>query len=227
MNTRDLRKTIAMLFTGSAVALASGAASAINVTDLGALSGVPSKIEVSDVAPIFAWDGFNNFFCPNDGWAHNSKWYMVTVPVNHTVQISVESGDPSLKPAFSVFKTTGDFNGADHTHHCYNQTGLSGESAFLTPQTPGGNGATAFVGYANAGDAGFSNYEGAKVGKGTFGKSGIVPGNTAAFADFLKKGQYLIVLGGSCNSNSCPLPEGVTRLPFKLTVQKAPVLSVQ
>ena len=216
---RALRSAIGSLVAGSAMALASGTASAISVTDLGRVKNQPSVIELSATAPTYAFDGWNGV-CPNAGWAHNSKWYTITVPTKTPVQITMTSGDPNMKPAFVLFMTTGDFNGADHLYHCYNQAGLGGESEFLKPQTPGGNGATKWIGYANAGDA-FTNYDGRNIGKGTGPITAVTPGEAAALSTTLEAGQYLMAVGGSCNSQSCGAP---TQLPFSLSVQRAPIL---
>lgn len=218
----NLRTTIAALMAGSA--LASGAANAISVTDLGSVPGAKNgSIALTGTAPVYAWDGQNGI-TPDCGWAHNSKWYTFTVPWNATVQITMGSATESLRPAFSVWKTTGNFVGANHLSHDYNQISLDGTSSFLKPQSEGGDGATAFVGYANAGTA-FTNCDGQAVKKGTPTLSLVEPGSTAAFSKTLKPGQYLIVVGGSCNTADCgtggPGPHGFN---YSLDIRKAPIL---
>jgi hypothetical protein len=221
-----LRHAITTLMAGSALAVASGAAMAIPgsqvIVDLGSLKGQPTAIQFEGTAPNYAWDGWNGL-TPNCGWAHNTRWYTVTVPYYATVQVTLISGDERLKPAFSMWKTNGSFVGANHLSHKYNQLSLEGSSSFLKPQTPGGDGAIAFVGYANAGDQPFINCDGQTVKKGTPTLSYVMPG-TASFSRTLTKGQYLLAVGGSCNSQDCG-PAGPTGVfPFKLDIRKGPIL---
>ncbi|MGY6216787.1 hypothetical protein ACW73L_16645 [Methylolobus aquaticus] len=218
----NLRTTIAALMAGSA--LASGAANAISVTDLGSVPAAKNgSIALTGTAPVYAWDGQNGI-TPDCGWAHNSKWYTFTVPWNATVQITMGTGSDTMHPAFSVWQTNGSFVGSNHLSHDYNQISLEGTSSFLKPQTPGGDGATAFVGYANSGIP-FTNCDGQAVKKGTPTLSLVEPGSTAAFSKTLKPGQYLIVLGGSCNAADCgtggPGPHGFN---YSLDIRKAPIL---
>lgn len=218
----NLRTTIAALVAGTA--LASGAANAISVTDLGSVPAAKNgSIALTGTAPVYAWDGQNGI-TPDCGWAHNSKWYTFTVPWNATVQITMGTGSDTMHPAFSVWQTNGSFVGSNHLSHDYNQISLEGTSSFLKPQTPGGDGATAFVGYANSGTP-FTNCDGQAVKKGTPTLSLVEPGSTAAFSKTLKPGQYLIVLGGSCNTADCgtggPGPHGFN---YSLDIRKAPIL---
>jgi hypothetical protein len=212
----NLRTTIAALMAGSA--LASGAANAISVTDLGSVPGQKNgSLALTTTAPVYAWDGQNGI-TPDCGWAHNSKWYTFTVPWYATVQITLGSDTETMRPAFSVWKTTGNFDGANHLSHDYNQISLDGTSSFLKPQSEGGDGATAFVGYANSGTA-FTNCDGQAVKKGTPTLSFVQPG-AAAFSKTLAAGQYLIVVGGSCNTADC----GSARGNVSLDIRKAPIL---
>lgn len=218
----ELRNAIAAIIAGSTLALASGAANAISVSDLGSVPAASKgSINLTGTAPIYAWDGQNGI-TPNCGWAHNSTWYTFTVPRNVTVQVTLDSAAESFRPAFSIWKTNGSFVGANHLSHDYNQVGLTGTSAFLKPQSAGADGATAFVGYANAGTP-FTNCDGKSVGKGPY--TLIVPGKTAAFSKSLDEGQYLIVLGGSCNTADCGSggtgPHGFN---YSLDIRKAPIL---
>jgi hypothetical protein len=222
---KELRNTIATLLTGSALAIASGTASAISVTDLGAVPQInKGSISTTGTAPIFAWDG-NNGITPDCGWAHNSKWYTVTVPIHTTVQITMTSNAKDLRPAFTVWKTTGGFDGNNHLSHDYNQISLGGTSSFLKPQAPGGDGATAFVGYVNAGTP-FTNCDGQAVKYGTVGLANV-KGKSAALSKTLEPGQYLIALGGSCHTADCgaagPGPHTAS-FNYTLDIRKAPIL---
>ncbi|WP_139558497.1 hypothetical protein [Methylotetracoccus oryzae] len=208
-----LRRTLAVLLTGSAATLAATSASAISVTDLGTMSG---EISTSATVPQYAWDGWNGLTA-NLGWAHNSQWYTFTLEGRTTVQITMSSADANMYPAFSVWQTNGNFNGNNHLNHAYNQVSLSKSSKWLKPTPPNTDGATAFIGYANAG-TNFTNGDGAHVGRGSSGISSR-NGNASRLAVTLAAGQYLIAAGGSCNAANCGSP---SPKPFTLKFQKLP-----
>lgn len=210
-----LRKTLAVLLTGSAAFLAATGASAISVTDLGVMPG--KGFTASATVPQYAWDGWNGI-TPNLGWAHNSQWYMFRLTARTTVQITMSSEDAAMHPAFSVWQTNGTFVGTNHNSHAYNQVGLGGHSAFLKPAAPTWDGATAFIGYANAGSS-FTNGDGMKVRAGS---TGISARSTRAsrVAVTLPPGQYLIAAGGSCNDQSCGNPGPK---PYTLSINRLPV----
>jgi len=204
-----------MLMSGSALAVASTCASAITVINLGT---VPTAgVFTSSTAPNYAWDGWNGITA-NLGWAHNSKWYTFELSGQTTVQITMTSTDANMKPAFSVWQTTGSFIGTNHTAHEYNQVSLDGASSFLKPQPPGTDGTKAFMGYVNGGNN-FTNGDGNSVGGGTGGMSRKASGY-AAFARTLSKGQYLIAVGGSCNNQTCGSPGPKA---YKLNIQRLPL----
>lgn len=214
MNKR-LRKSITTLLSGSALALASSAASAITVTDLGTLPN--AGLFTNSMVPQYAWDGWNGI-TTNLGWAHNSKWYTFTLAARTTIQITMTSTEVGMKPAFSIWKTTGSFIGTNHLAHEYNQVNLNLSSSFLKPQFAGGDGVTAIIGYVNSGNN-FTNGDGQRIWGGTAGMTRVAAGY-AAFARTFEAGQYLIVAGGSCNDQTCgsPAPKA-----FKLNVQKLPL----
>ncbi|MGY6216672.1 hypothetical protein ACW73L_16060 [Methylolobus aquaticus] len=214
--TNRLRKSIATLLTGSALAVASGSASALQVTaDLGTLGA--AGLFRTDTVPQYAWDGWNGIV-PNLGWVHNSKWYTFRVSTQSSVQITMTSSDVGMKPAFTVWQTTGSFIGSNHLSHQYNQVSFGGDSAFLQPQPPGTDGTRAFMGYVNGGNN-FTNGNGNSVGAGTSNMSRRATGY-AAFARTLPAGQYLLAVGGSCNNQTCGTPGAKN---FKLNVQRLPL----
>ena len=209
-----LRKTLVVLLAGSASSLTVTTARAISVTDLEIL---PSNgLSTSAAAPQYAWDGWNGI-TPNLGWAHNSQWYMFRITQRATVQITMSATDADMHPAFSVWQTNGTFVGTNHNSHAYNQVGLNGHSAFLKPAAPTWDGATAFIGYANAGKQ-FTNGDDKTVRGGS---AGIFNRTSSAstIAVTLKAGLYLIAAGGSCNDQSCGKPSPKN---FTLTIARLP-----
>jgi hypothetical protein len=130
-----------------------------------------------------------------------------------------------MKPAFSVWKTNGKFDGDDHLSHHYNQIGLGGSSEFLKPSGHPKNGATAFVGYANSGNRPFKNCDGLTVKAGSGSFSYVEPG-TAALSKTLTPGLYLIAVGGSCWASAIDgTPCGAAApMPFTLDIRKGPIV---
>lgn len=210
-----LRKSLALLMSGSALAVASTCASAVTIINLGTVPN--SGRFTSSTVPQYAWDGWNGI-SPNLGWAHNAKWYTFTLSAQTTVQITMTSTDAGMNPAFSVWQTTGTFVGSNHENHAFNQVSLGGTSSFLRPQPPGTDGTKAFIGYVNAGNS-FTNGDGQAVGAGSAGMSRKAAGY-AAFARTLAKGQYLIAAGGSCQNARCGTP---SLKAYKLNIQKLPL----
>jgi hypothetical protein len=130
----------------------------------------------------------------------------------------MSSGDANMYPAFTLWQTSGTFFGNNHLSHVYNQVSLRSSSKWLRPRPPNTDGATAYIGYANAGTS-FTNGDGRRVGRGSPGISSR-NGNASRLAVTLAAGQYLIAAGGSCNAANCGNP---SPKPFTLRFQRLPL----
>jgi hypothetical protein len=246
---QTLRKAVLAGLGIAALAGVSTQASAIATTNVGGGTGVissaPSSLTSisSSNAGAYGWDGQNNGTAgaasKNYGWAHNARWFLFSTTNNagaYGLDIKLtDTNSSTTGPAFSVWQTTGNFVGGNHSSGSYGQKGMSFNQ--VADQTAiantwlavGGagpasstNGVTAFVGYANAGTS-FTNGAGTSVGVGGFGAgySGSVAGTTAGSVAELKlnslaNGQYLIALGGSCNAGGC------ASMAYNLTVAAVP-----
>jgi hypothetical protein len=246
---QKLYKAVIAGFGILALAGVSTQASAVTVNNVGGGSGVinsaPSSLTSISASNTgaFGWDGQNNGTAgaasKNYGWAHSARWFTFSVANSagaYGVDINVtDTNGSTTSPAFSVWQTTGNFVGGNHSSGSYGQRGMSFNQ--VADQTAiantwlavGGsgpasstNGVTAFVGYANAGSS-FINGAGTSVGTGGFGAgfsgsyAGTVAGSVANLKlDSLSNGQYLIALGGSCNAGGCG------SLAYNLTVAAVP-----
>ncbi len=247
---RNLRKAVLTGFGIAALAGVSTQASAISTTNVGGGTGIISSAPSSlttisgSNAGASGWDGQNNGTAgaasKNYGWAHNARWFLFSTTNNagaYGLDIKLtDTRSSTTGPAFSVWKTTGNFVGGNHSSGSYGQRGMSFNQ--VADQTAiantwlavGGsgpasstNGVTGFVGYANAGTTGWNNGAGTPIGTGGFGAgyAGSVAGTTAgSIADLklnsLADGQYLIALGGSCNAGGC------ASMAYSLTVAAVP-----
>ena len=247
---RNLRKAVLAGLGIAALAGFSTQASAISTTNVGGGAGVinSSFLSLTSIsgsnAGASGWDGQNNGTAGAAskyyGWAHNAKWFMFSVSGNvgaNGVDIKLtDTNSSTAGPAFSVWQTSGNFVGGNHSSGSFGQRGMSFNQ--VADQTAiantwlaiGGsgpasstNGVTGFVGYANAGTTGWNNGAGTPIGTGGFGAgyAGSVAGTTAgSIADLrlnnLADGQYLIALGGSCHAAGC------TSMAYSLTVAAVP-----
>jgi hypothetical protein len=220
---RKLRKALLATLGVTALAGISTHASAQTVVDLGVLTA--AGLSSSGLVAKYAWDGTNGLGGPpnNNGWNHTTKWFMFTVDSTDTVNIKVTNtnGTTGFNPAFSLFQTAGAYNGANHSSHVWNQTGITGESAFMATGS-GNDKVTSWLGYANSGTTGWTNGGGTGIGTGSAGSS-VVAGTSADLTLSLAAGQYLIGLGGSCYTDGSATACGTGQASFSLAVNAVPI----
>lgn len=223
---RKLRKALVTALGATALAGISTHASAQSVLDLGALTS--TGLSSSGVVPKYAWDGTNGLGGPpnNNGWNHTTKWFSFTVgsPTAVDIKVTNSNNTAGFNPAFSLFQTAGAYNGANHSNHIWNQTGITGESAFMTAGS-GNDKVTDWLGYANSGRTGWTNGAGTVIGTGSPGSS-VVAGTSADLMLHLAAGQYLIGMGGSCYTDGTATACGAGTPNFSLAINSVSAVPI-
>jgi hypothetical protein len=176
----------------------------------------------SGSVPRYAWDGNNNRSSItgkfNYGWQHNSDFYLFSVADASSVGIKMTSPVGGINPAFTLWTATS--RGVGHT---YNQVG---PTPYFLP-----DGESGFVGYANAGPTGWTNGYGLDgsglggvVGTGSGGTATVAAATStsAGLADLvigsLGPGNYMLGVGGSCNTAAPPCSVSTAGFSYNLSL---------
>lgn len=222
-----LAKAISTVLTGATLTAISAGVHAQNTTYVGNLTS--TTYTSSDSTPIFAWDGHNNTTGGLGwGWGHNADFLVFNLVAPTALDIKMTSttggtAQANFNAGLTLWSTAGYHDpspiGNGHTFSQVSTDSTAGGGTLPWLTDPAAGNVTGFIGYANAGPAGWINAASKTVGSGTE-LNGIGFVNTVTVGSHnaelrttvLPAGQYLMAVGGSyaCGSflsnvlSTCP-----------------------